>query len=55
MNRDLIKVNAWANQWKMTMNLGPEKQAQEIIFSLNDNSVKQVQFQKHLGRSIGLS
>ena len=57
----LGQVNAWASQWKMTFNPDPNKQAQEFIFSrkikktsnpplnFNNNSVKQVQFQKHLG------
>ena len=61
LNSDLGKINAWANQWKMTFNPDPNKQAQEVIFSrkirktshppltYNNNSVKQVQFQKHLG------
>ena len=61
LNSDLSKINAWANQWKMTFNPDPNKQAQEVIFSrkirktshppltFNNNSVKQVQFQKHLG------
>ena len=61
LNCDLSKINAWANQWKMTFNPDPSKQAQEVIFSrkirktshpplsFNNNSVKQIQFQKHLG------
>ena len=61
LNSDLSKINAWTNQWKMTFNPDPNKQAQEVIFSpkirktshppltFNNNSVKQVQFQKHLG------
>ena len=61
LNSDLSKINAWANQWKMTFNPDFNKQAQEVIFSrkirktshppltFNNNSVKQVQFQKHLG------
>ena len=61
LNSDLSKINAWASQWKMTFNPDPNKQAQEVIFSrkikktsqpplnFNNNSVKQVQFQKHLG------
>ena len=56
LNSDLSKINAWANQWKMTFNADPNKQVQEVIFSLkikktshpplnfNNNSVKQVQF-----------
>ena len=61
LNSDVSKINAWAKQWKMTFNPDPNKQAQEVIFSrkikktshppltFNNNSVKQVQFQKHLG------
>ena len=52
MISDLIKVNAWVNQWEMNVNLGLNKKVQEVIFSLNNNSVKQAQFQKHLGQSI---
>ena len=60
-NSDLSKINAWASQWKMNFNPDPKKQAQEVVFSrkikktshpplnFNNNSVKQVQFQKHLG------
>ena len=29
---DLSEINAWANQWKMSFNLDPNKQAQEITF-----------------------
>ena len=58
LNRE---INAWANQWKMTFNPDANKQAKEVIFSrkirktshppltFNNNSVKRVQFQKHLG------
>ena len=61
MNSDLSKINAWASQWKMTFNPDPNKQVQRVIFSrkikktshpplyFNNDSVKQVQFQKHLG------
>ena len=53
-------MNAWESLWKMTFNPDPNKQAQEVIFSgtikktshplsFNNNSIKQVQFQKHLG------
>ena len=61
LNSDLSKINAWASKWKMTFNPDPNKQAQEVIFSrkikktshtplkFNNNSVKQEQFQKHLG------
>ena len=61
LNSDLSKINAWANQWKMTFNPDPNKQAHEVIFSckikkmshpplnFHNNSVQQVQFQNHLG------
>ena len=61
LNSDLSKINAWANQWKMTFNPDPNKQAQEVIFSrktkkishpplnFSNDSVQQVQFQKRLG------
>ena len=61
LNSALSKINAWTNQWKTTCNPDPKKQAQEVIFSrkirktshppltFNNNSVKQVQFQKHMG------
>ena len=61
LNIDLSKINAWANQWKMIFNPDPNKQAQEVIFSrktkkishtplnFRNNTVQQVQFQKHLG------
>ena len=61
LNNDLSRINAWANQWKMTFNPEPNKQVQEVVFSLktkntshlllnfNNNTVQQAQFQKHLG------
>ena len=61
LNNDLSKTNAWASQWKMTFNPDPNKQAQEVIFSrktkktshpplnFSNNTVQQVQIQKHLG------
>ena len=61
LNSDLSKINAWVNQWKMTFNPDPNKLVQDAIFSgkikktlhpplnFNNNSVKQVQSQKHLG------
>ena len=33
VNNDLVKINRWAYQWKMSFNPDPIKQAQEIIFS----------------------
>ena len=65
LNSELSKINAWANQWKITFNTDPNKQAQEVIFSrkikktshppLNfyNNSLKQIQFQKQLGVYLG--
>ena len=61
LNNDLSRINAWANQWEMTFNPDPNKQVQEVVFSLktkktshlplnfNNNTVRQAQFQKHLG------
>ena len=33
LNDDLNKINNWAFQWKMSFNLDPNKQAQEVPFS----------------------
>ena len=33
LNNDLLKINNWAYQWKMSFNPDPSKQAQEMIFS----------------------
>ena len=33
MNKDLIKVNKWAYQWKMYFNSDITKQIEEVIFS----------------------
>ena len=33
MNKNLIKISKWANQWKMSFNPDITKQAQEVIFS----------------------
>ena len=33
LNNDLVKINKWAYQWKMSFNSDPSKQAQEAIFS----------------------
>ena len=33
MNKDLIKIRKWTNQWKMSFNPDITKQAQEVIFS----------------------
>ena len=60
LNDDLQKVNDWAFQWKMSFNLDPNKQDQEVIFSRKskrsthpslvfNNNVSQTLSQKHLG------
>ena len=61
LNNDLLKINNWAYQWKISFNPDPSKQAQEVIFSrkvkkpsylvliLNNNHVIQTPYQKHLG------
>ena len=33
LNSDLLLIQKWANQWKMSFNPDPSKQAQEVIFS----------------------
>ena len=33
LNSDLLKINNWAYQWKMSFNPDPNKQAAEVIFS----------------------
>ena len=61
LNDDFKKVNDLAFQWKMTFNLNPSKQAQEVIFSrkskrstrpplvFNNNNFSKNFSQKHLG------
>ena len=61
LNRDLLTINNWAFQWKMSFNPDPNKQATEVIFSrkrklinhptlyFNGASVASAPFQKHLG------
>ena len=61
LNNDLVKINQWAHQWKMSFNPNVSKQAHEVIFSkkrnnvnhpdllFNDINVKKVDCQKHLG------
>ena len=58
---DLVKINNWAYQWKMSFIPDPNKQAQEAIFNrktkkINDptldfseSTVSQTTSQKHLG------
>ena len=33
LNQDLKRIDNWAFQWKMSFNLDPSKEAQEVIFS----------------------
>ena len=61
LNDDLVKINNWAYQWKMSFNPDPSKQAQEVIFSrktkkinhspltFRKSTVSQTTSQKHLG------
>ena len=61
MNHDLELIKQWANDWRMSFNPDPQKQAVELIFSrkrieidhlvvsFNDIPVKQVNEHKHLG------
>ena len=61
LNNYLVKINRLAYQWKMSFNLDPSKQAQEVIFSrktkkeyhpplaFNNNNVSETNSQKHLG------
>ena len=61
LNDDLVKINNWAYQWKMSFNPDPNKQAQEVIFSrktkkinhppltFSKSTVSQSTSQKHLG------
>ena len=61
LNSNLAKVNRWAFQWKMSFNLNPKTQAQEVIFSrkskaishppivFNNNNVIQTTAQKLFG------
>ena len=61
LNSNLQKISEWVFKWKMSFNLGPTKQVQEVIFSwkmikpshplikLNNLSVQNASSQKHLG------
>ena len=61
LNHDLILINKWAYQWKMSFNPDPTKQAVELLFShkikspihpplyFNDIEVKRENEHKHLG------
>ena len=60
LNSDLLKIQDWAYQWKMSFNPDRTKQAQEIIFSrkknatnihhffFNNSEIKLSSNQKHL-------
>ena len=59
LNKDLDKVGHWANKWKISCNLDPSKQAEEVIFSrkitkvyhspllFNNSTAQQISAQKH--------
>ena len=61
LNNDLVKIQNWAHQWKMSFNPDITKQATEVLFSrkrnntnhpdlyFNNLKVSQVSSQKHLG------
>ena len=61
LNNDLMKIQEWARQWKMSFNPDALKQAQEVIFSrkntkpnhpilqFNQTAVNRTVSQKHLG------
>jgi len=61
MNHDLELIKQWANDWRMSFNPDPQKQAVELTFSrkrieidhpvvlFNDIPVKKVNENKHLG------
>ena len=61
LNADLLQINSWAYQWKMSFNPDPSKQAAEVLFSrktkspghptiyFNNSPVVSLPFTKHLG------
>ena len=61
LNIDLVKINRWAYQWKMSFNPDPNKQTHEVICSrktkkeyhpplvFNNNNVSETNSQEHLG------
>ena len=61
LNDDLVKINNWAYQWKISFNPDPNKLSQEVVFSrktkkinhppltFNKSTVSQSTSQKHLG------
>ena len=40
LNQDLACVGNWARQWKMSFNPDPDKQAVEVLFSRQNNTVQ---------------
>ena len=38
LNSDMLKIQDWAYQWKMSLNQDRTKQAQEVIFSRKKNT-----------------
>lgn len=60
MNNDLVKIQDWACEWKMSFNLDTAKQAQDVVFYTKVNlsshlsllfknlKIKQTKTQKHL-------
>ena len=65
LNNNLLKINNWTYQWKMSFNPDPSKQAQEVIFSrkikkpshpdliFNNKQVTHTPYQKHFGMFLG--
>ena len=62
LNKDLDKVSLWGSKWKMSFDLDPSKQAQEVICNFfmedkvyhppllfNNSTVQQIPTQKHIG------
>ena len=66
LNDDLNMISLWANQWKMSFNPDPSKQANEVIFShkvkkplhpslfFNNSHINETTNQKHLGTTVYL-
>ena len=40
LNKDFDKVGLWANQWKLSFNSDPSKQAEEVIFYIRKSNSK---------------
>ena len=61
LNADLLRINEWAQQWKLSFNPDPLKSATEVYFSrrnnlpyvpsliFNNTVITSLDFQKHLG------